>query len=121
MFIDEEGDLALIWYGASLDTNLRIVWIHTFNIAFSNDCVSYYWHAHICKLNLILKCRRHHKNSHRPNMQAIGPYKLMKVEGQDGTWFDTLTAWYKYGHSALLAAHFGSTVTKLVSICCMQR
>lgn len=54
-------------------------------------------------------------------MQAIGPYKLMKVEGQDGTWFDTLTAWYKFGHSALLAAHFGSTVTKLVSISSKQR
>lgn len=50
-------------------------------------------------------------------MQAIGPYKLMKVEGQDGSWLDTLTAWFKYGHPALLAANFGSTTTKLVGIC----
>jgi hypothetical protein len=56
----------------------------------------------------------HHKNSHRQNLQVIGPYKLRRMEGQDNKWFDTLMAWMNYGHAAMLRDRHGPRAASLV-------
>lgn len=47
-------------------------------------------------------------------MQEIGPFKLTPMEGHDTKWFDTLLAYVRYGHAALLVHCFGQGASTLV-------